>query len=976
MKAIFKLKNIHNNNFKNSNICHHNPQISFFKYSINNENLSLDKNKLIKPLIKQNTHDKKFRQNPKIFYFSKSSFHTTNSSNQYSDQSSTLVKDSYLQNKNKFDDFNKSSFSQNKYGKNGIEKFDNNDIDAILSEVDNFFNSNSSTASNKKTHTLGDENFMLENFNKSNTQEFKNHNSNNIAGENVENFFGDQILKSNNNETATNSFISKQLDLNYENTNLSTLSNFYLNDSEIPFEEDFKINNYEDYIFGYKSDNLSMPLEKIKAFPFIKKLLFIYKYVFYAYIQKQEFRYLCQNIFDSEEFNLENMNEFQNTQPLEIKIAYYIAFKSLRSSQPIFLNKNLKQEIFDKIDSRNFSLRDILVYSKLNIIMQDINLMYKICDFLTPIFSKSITDKRYGELVENHPENINFFINLFIILLPCQKFLNLILNKYEAMYMNIFTSMYNLRKYTYFKRDINPLKGLLYILIKSSSNKKIKQSDIYKKFRILVDDLLIEYTDNYCSKILESSQFSNLVNYFTKYYSTIDKLDDLIIKKILDINFLNINIMEKYSESLMILLFKSIDNFVLFFENVIDKLEDKDELKNILENIIFSFFTIYKPNIAVSDSTNLDFSSIKNMDIIYLIKLKYMFTTYFPRTHPEASSYIIAILNLIDNSLNTISNYGIIYTIMGKCSKYGSIHDRKRIFEFYCKNIKIYLNDTNFFQFVQNFDILEKYGDIIKEIDDYRAFIIRQLIKMFYFDQIYYIFAKPDKLFFTIISFSNQTFMIEFDHTESKNLKRSKSESDATKAGKAKKLSEKSYSKFEQSYYPTFPKELYRFLNIIFHKLKTDAAIFNIYANRIQAILYLVKLTYVFEPHLLKENYFSVIYPALNFYGMNFLQEISLVNDINFINIITYYISLLDDNEKMMLYQMKLLAKYIVIYYKISDSPLKLFSVLKKIEEYYLLNQQPYDLIEKNAKNPKFMKLILRIKSKCYMRLKDLEMKK
>jgi len=853
------------------------------------------------------------------------------------------------------------------------ELFGNNDIDAILAEVNEFFLSNSSkiskSASTEPTYSediIDNLNIVTKNFsNKSNSNQNQKPKTN--INNNINNKANSEFNSNSNNSNMFKMNESQLLNLNNEKTNLSSLSEFFLNENEL-FEEDTAQNEkYEESIFGYKTENKSVPIEFVRKFPFIKKLLFVYKTVFYSQIQKLEHRFICQNIFDSDEFNLENLTEFQNNQPLEIKIAYYISFKALRGSPPIFLNKSIKNEIYKRMESRNLSLNDILVYSKLNINMQDINLMYRICDFLNPIFAKSITEVRYGDIVERNPENIYFFLNLFIILMPCQKFLNLILNKYESLYMNIFATLYNLRKYVFEGSDVSPLKSLLYILIKGNTNKKIKQSELYRKFQVLIDDLVNDYTDNYCSKILESTQFSNLVNYFTKYYSTLENLDDNMIKKILDINYLSINLMEKYSEEALLMLFRSIENFLHFFVNIKDKIEDKEELCAILEKIIFAYFTIYNPNIAISDS-QLDFSKIKNMDLIYLIKLKYIFATYFHRTNAEASSYLVAISGLIDNSLNNITHYPVIYTVMGKCIKYTSIKDRNKFFEFYAKNIKTYLDDKNFFLFVHNYDMLEKYGDISAVVSDYRAFIIRQLIKMFYFNQVYYIFAKPDKLFYTIMAFCNNTYMVEFENSQRKSLKKT------SKSGTAKNgESDKAYKSFENSYYPTFPKELYRFLNIIFYKIRTDAAIFNIYANRIQTMLNLVKLSYLFEPQLIKENYFSVLYPSINFFGMNYLDVATFVDDLNHLNIITYYISLLPDNKEMMINQLKLVAKFVVIANKITDTPEKMFFVLKKIEETYLLNPQPYDLLEKNPKNPKFMKLILRIKNKAYKSLRSVD---
>lgn len=916
---------------------------------------------------------KKILTNKKnLFKINKSFIHSSNKFENNNILNNQSTQDDIEENEDFYANFNKKTNPSNDTAtKNKKELFGNKDIDAILAEVNEFFLSNSAkTAKGGQAPTFSEDiidnlNLVTPNFsNKSsqkqpNTKDKLNTNTNNNTNINFNN-----SKKGNFTENLNE---SQLLDLNNQKTSLSALSEFYIGENEV-FEEEAQTEKQEESIFGYKTETIRVPIEEVRKFPFIKRLLYIYKTVFYSQIHKLEYRFFCQNIFQSEEFNLENLTEFQSKQPLEIKMAYYISFKALRGSPPIFLNKDIKNEIFQKIESRNLSLNDILVYSKLNIIMQDINLMYRICDFLYPIFSKSITEARYSDMVERNPENINFFLNLFIVLLPCQKFLNLILNKYESLYMNIFASIYNLRKYAFAKRDVSPLKGILYILIKSNSNKKIKQSELFRKFQLFIDDLVIEYTDNYCSKILESSQFSNLVNYFTKYYSTLENLEAPMIKKILDINYLSINLMEKFSEEALLKLFRSIDNFLLFFENIKDCIDDNEELSALLENIIFSYFTIYNPNIAISDS-QLDFSKIKNMDLIYLLKLKYIFATYFHRNNAEASSYLIAITCLIDNSLNTITHYPVIYTVMGKCLKYASIKDRNKLFDFYTKNIKAYLDDKNFFLFVHNYDMMEKYGDIAAVVCDYRAFIIRQLIKMFYFNQVYYIFAKPDKLFYTIMAFCNNTYMIEFDNSQSKSLNKKAKSSKSENSSK----SEKAYKSFENSYYPTFPKELYRFLNIVFYKIRTDAAIFNIYANRIQTMLSLVKLAYLFEPQLLKENYFSVLYPSMNFFGMNYLDVSTFVEDVNHLNIITYYISLLPDNQEMMLNQLKLVAKYVVIANKITDTPQKMFFVLKKIEETYLLNPQPYDLLEKNPKNPKFMKLILRIKNKAYMNLRSVD---
>ncbi len=823
---------------------------------------------------------------------------------------------------------------------NGNELFNINEMDSILEEVNNFFITNRNNTQDKKQSSVS---------------------SNLINNISIKDFVNKPKIDLNTNklkQTYSNEEkIGQDEKDKADDLDISSL----LNEEEVPLECDFDQLNYEDSIFGYKSDSISLSNQNIEKFPFIKKLLFIYKFLMHAYIQKMDYRSFCQRIFKSEEFNLENMDEFQNKQPLEIRIAYYISFKSLRGSAPMFLNKNIKNEIFEKFKTRDLSLIDILVYSKLNIVMQDINLMYKICDFLNPIFSKSISVNKYFELVEYNPENIDFFVNLHIILLPCQKFLNLIIDRFENLYMNIFTTIYNLRTYNLYKRDVNPLRGLLYILNNSYKNKIITQSDTFKKFEILINNVLIDYTDNYCSKLLESSQFSNLVNYFTIYYSSQEKVDDLMIKKILDINFLCINVLEKYSEEVLIILFKSIDIFLIFFDKVKDKILDKEELSSLLKSIIFSYFTIYKPTIAISNSSDLDFTKIKNLDIIYLIKLKYMLTIYFPRTNPEASSYIIAINNLIDNSLNNITEFTVIYAIMGKCGRYLSIHDKNKFFEFYVKNIKTYINDANFFLFVHNYDLLEKYGDIADAIDGYRSFIIRQLIKMFYIDQVYYIFAKPDKLFYTILALCNNTHMIDYDISLSKKIKKSKNS--IAKEAKEIKESQNNYKKFEDIYYPVLPKEIYRFLNIIYYKIKTDPGIFNIYASRIETILSIIKLSYLFQPNLIEENYFSVLYPSINFYCMNFIEEKKLVDDINFLNLITYYISLVPHNEEIMLCQLKLLAKIVVIGKKITESPQKLFFSLKKIEETYLLNPDPYYSLEKNPRNPKFLKLILRIKS-------------
>ena len=963
---INSLKLINNNLIKNS--------FKKFSHKIKNKtllNLNNNQNNLLKINTKNTLNNNNISSHSNL-YFLKSKKYFSYSSQKQGRNNSNLSTPELEESENEefysaFNDKNKANTYKNQNQKQNKELFGNNDIDEILAEVNEFFISNSSKThknSEQPQQTFSED--IIDNLNLvAPNYSNKSSNINNNQNQNAK----AKLINNNGYDTTNDSSNineSQLLDLNNDKTNLSTLSEFYLNDAEIIEDDNGQNEKYEESIFGYKAESIKVPIEEVRKFPFIKKLLYIYKTVFFSQIQKQEYKFFCQNIFLSEDFNLEDLTEFQNKQPLEIKIAYYLAFKSLRGSPPIFLNKNIKNEIFKKIESRNLSLTDILAYAKLNVIMQDINLMYRICDFLIPIFTKSITLQRYDEIAEKNPESIDFFINLFILLLPCQKFLNLIINKYESLYMNIFASIYNLRKYAFYKQDISALKGLLFILIKSHSNKKIKRSELYGKFQSLIDELVIEYTDNYCSKILDSSQFANLVNYFTIYYSTLDEMDENIIKKIFDLNYLCINLMEKYSEEALLVLFRSIDNFVPFYENIKDRIEDNEELSKILENIIFSYFTVYDPNIAISDS-QLDFTKIKNLDLIYLLKLNYIFSTFFPRTNAEASSYKITISGLIDNSLKTITHHPVIYTVMGKCLKYASIQDRNKLFDFYAKNIKIYLDDKNFFLFVHNYDMLEKYGDIAAVVSDYRAFVIRQLIKMFYFNQVYYIFAKPDKLFYTIMAFCNSMHMIEFDNCESKSLKKVKSRQSAN--GK----SDKTYKSFEDSYYPTFPKELYRFLNIVFYKIRTDAAIFNIYANRIQTMLSLVKLAYLFEPQLLKENYFAVLYPSMNFFGMNYLDSSTFVEDVNHLNIITYYISLIPDNREMMLNQLKLLAKYVVIASKITETPQEMFFVLKKIEETYLLNPQPYDMLEKNKKNPKFMKLILRIKNKAYLNLRSVE---
>lgn len=865
----------------------------------------------------------------KVLFTSKCLFHAKISN----ENNITGILEPHIKDNNS--EINKTSLSSNKIKNlnNDSLLFNDQDIDSIMSEVTAFFDSkkNDSTLNLNKENNVNDSNYN------SNISPYNSHRLNSKDNQNQGFDSGKEHLKK---------YVFSEQDIQLENdTN--------------------EIAEWEESLFSYKLDKMIDLKQEIKKLPFIKKLLFIYQILFISYIQKMDYRYTCQNIFDVEEFNKTSLDLLRE-QPLEIKIAYYISFKALKGSPPYFLNEEIKTEILKRFKNKKVSLNDILVFSKLNVIFQDISVTVTIFNFLSPIFERSISEQKFEEFIEKDYNYSRFFINLIFILLSSLRFLNFILNRFENIFMNMLTTVYNLRKYIFYSYDLNHLKALLNILIKNQKQSKLKNSEIVAKFQLVVNDLLIDYTDNYCSKILQSSQFSNLVNFFTKYYSYVEDLNEDIIKKILDINYLSLNILEKYSQNSLILLEKSIENFLFFFLNVREKIEENEELRSIMENILNIYFSAYRPNLQIADSETLDFSSIKNFDILYLIKLKYMYSTFFSRTDKEAVSVLVIISNFIDNSISTIKYYPVIYTIMGKCIKYSAIADKKKLFEFYVKNINIYLNDENFFLFIQNFDLLEKYGDINSVISDYRDFIIRQLIKMFYYNQIYYVFSSPNKLFYTLTAFVNNTCMIEYESNE-ENKKSKKKKSDA------QDKTPKHYNDLENSYHPTLPKELYRFLNIIFYKIKNESSVFNIYARNLETTLNLVKLSYLNDPKLLKQYYFSVVYPLIENFETNYLDEYDLDTNINVLNFITYYISLIQDNEEIMIYQLKLLAKYVVIAHKITKTPDKLFFVLKKIEETYQLNPTPYDRVNTGKKYPKFLKLILRIKNKCYKNLRNVD---